>query len=102
MLALGLTEQQLYDAAGNHFDADAVAFRLGGVLGTLGAPCKPAPVYLHPERLLQLYARVRRQVLLQGCPAEQPPIPSDLRAPLLLARSSHTTPLAAEDGRGDL
>ena len=101
MLALGLTEQQLYDAVGNHFNADAVAFRLGGVLGTLGAPCEPAPVYLHPERLLHLYARVRRQVLLQGCPAEQSPFPSDLRAPLLLARSSHTTPLGAEDGRGD-
>ena len=99
LLALGLNEVQLYDAVGNHFDADALRTRLASAARGLGARALAAPVFPHPSRLLQIYGRLRHRVLAQGCPAEGSPFPSDLRGPLLLSGRGLTS-MAAEDGRG--
>ena len=100
LLALGLGEAQLYDAVGNHFDADALRTRLAQAAQGLGTRAPPAPTFPHPTRLLRMYGRLRHHVIAQGCPAEGSPFPSDLRGPLLLAGDSHAIPTAAEDGRG--
>ena len=97
--ALGLGEVHLYDAVGNHFDADALRTRLAHAAQGLGTRALAAPVFPHPSRLLRIYGRLRHHVIAQGCPAEGFPFPSDLRGPLLLSGYTQAIPTAAEDGR---
>ena len=110
LLALGLSERQLYDLVGNHFDGDAVLLRVGQATsdwlhhGTYEGPTPPAP-----GRITQIYRRVREAVRAHNVPAEEHSYPADLRDSIYAATAAWAPPsemarepasAAAEHGRG--
>ena len=109
--SLKLTEAQLYDLVGNHFDPDALILRIGPLLRAWArGACPPSITTPSPPYLLHIYRQVRAQVIGLGVPApHDSPFPSNIHS-LLLACDIHTQPaadaarlnLAAEDGRGGM
>ena len=78
--ALGLTDRQLYDLIGNHFDPDAVLMRITPAIGDWllrGAYEGPRPV--SPAELTRIYRQAQAEVRRMNIPAEDSPFPWDLR-----------------------
>ena len=101
LAALGLNPRQLYDAVGNHSDADAIIIRVADTLREwqLGQPSPPGR-YAAPAHLHRQYMLLRRDVLQANYPACTHPFPEDLRALLLVPPPHFLPPIsAAEHGR---
>ena len=96
---LRLTEVQLYDAVGNHFDPDALRARLRQPLATvLNGSAARAHAFPTPSDLRDEYRQLARAVRGTGVPVQEAPWPQDIdveglvRASLTCARRECTQP----------
>ena len=100
MLQLGLTERQLFDLVGNHYDPDALLVRTRHLMGAwLLGHAVPTARPVPPHRILQIYQDLRQAVAARGIPVEARPCPNDVYLQLT-APQQQAQPPAAEDGRG--
>ena len=101
LTSLGLSDKQLYDAVGNHFDADALIVRLAGPISDwCQGHSSGTHTFLPPSQLYRAYMRLRREVIQANCAACTHPFPEDLRALLLVPPPHFLAPVpAAEYGR---
>ena len=103
--ALDLTDRELYDLVGNHFDPDAVLVRISRAVGDWllhGTYAGPAPV--PPAELTRIFHQVQTEVRRARIPVEDSAYPSDLRGPIATwgnaSGTGSSTLTAAEYGRG--
>ena len=103
--ALGLTDRDLYDLVGNHFDPDAVLVRVSRAVGDWllrGAYAGPEPV--PPAELTKIFQQVQAEVRRARVPAADSPYPGDLRGQIDTwgdaDGTGSSTLIAAEYGRG--
>jgi hypothetical protein len=110
-----LTDLELYNAVGNHFDVDAVWARLVGPLSrAVAGPGAGRHHFIPPADLVAIYFGLQQEVqgTGRGIPTEPSPFPEDLHGILASMMSSVELPLppspgtshgggqpAAEDGR---
>ena len=87
---LQLNTRQLYDAVGNHFDADALNIRWWACVRTwLENPVDPGMRPQTPTQLELIFHRVRREVHAMGVPTSVAhPFPKDIRPLLMAAETS--------------
>ena len=105
--ALELSDVQLHNAVGNHFDPDALRARMRGPLSREArSGSDRRHQYPTPADLAVMYQLVANEVAGTGIPVAPTPFPPDLTRTLTATVSSNTPPtqvggqtLAAEDGR---